>query len=147
MYNLIPFRKDKQPVRPGSYLQELFEPFFQDDFFHPFQSTGNLFHVDLKETNDSYQIEADLPGMKREDMELEYANNYLTITAKRELADEPKGENVVRRERKFGEFQRSFHIDNVDEDKIDAHFSDGVLIVTLPKKDKQRLSGKKIAIH
>lgn len=141
----IPFKKNNQ--NQGGYLQQFLEPFFHDDFFHSFQSVGNLFHVDLRETNDSYQIEADLPGIKRDQIHLEYANNYLIISAKREFTSEPNDENFVRRERKYGEFQRSFHIDNVDEDLINATFDNGVLTVTLPKKETHHVSGKKIEIH
>lgn len=106
---------------------------------------GN-FRVDLKENEENYIIEADLPGVKKESIDIDFENNYLVISAKREDALEEKKENFVRRERYYGEFKRSFYIDNVDEDKISATFKDGVLKIVLPKLNKGNDKKKKINI-
>ncbi|WML33143.1 Hsp20 family protein [Clostridium sp. OS1-26] len=81
----------------------------------------NSFRVDLKETENEYMVEADLPGINKEAIDVEYENNYLTISAKREETIENKdNNNYVRRERSYGEFKRRFYIDNVDKEKIDV---------------------------
>lgn len=135
MFNLIPFGKNHPMEKREDFFNQVFDNFFREDFFAPLAKIGNDFRVDLKEVEDSYLIEADLPGVKKEDIALQYANNYLTITAKRHFNQEMKEDNYLRRERRYGEFQRSFYIGNVQEDKVDAEFKDGVLTITLPKKD------------
>jgi HSP20 family protein len=136
MFNLIPFGKNHPMEKREDFFNQVFDNFFKEDFFAPLTKIGNDFRVDLKEVEDSYLIEADLPGIKKEDIALQYVNNYLTITAKRHCNQETKQEDYLRRERRYGEFQRSFYIGNVQEDKVDAAFQDGVLTITLPKKDK-----------
>ncbi|MDF2572774.1 MAG: heat shock protein Hsp20 [Sporomusa sp.] len=136
MFNLVPFGKNYPLEKREDFFNQVFDNFFREDFFAPLTKIGNDFRVDLKEVEDSYLIEADLPGIKKEDIALQYANNYLTIIAKRHYNEENKQDNYLRRERRYGEFQRSFYIGNVQENQIDAEFKDGVLIITLPKKDK-----------
>lgn len=101
----------------------------------------------MKETDDKYLVEADLPGVKKEDINIEYDNGNLTISAKRDETLEDKNENYVRRERHYGEFRRSLYIRNVDEDKIDASFNDGVLKIVLPKLNKGNNNGRRININ
>lgn len=136
MFNVVPFRKNNAMTKKGFGLDDFFSDFLRDDFFSPTFVGGNSFKVDLKEDDNNYTIDADLPGIKKEDISLEYDNNYLTISAKRDETVENKDDDFVRRERTYGEFKRSFYIDNVDENTVDASFTDGVLKVTLPKKEK-----------
>lgn len=138
MFDLVPFNKNNQVASRENFFNQLFDNFFKEDFFAPFTAMGNGgFHVDLKETAAAYAVEADLPGIKKEDINLQYANNYLTITANREEVKEDKDEeNYLRRERHYGQFQRSFYVSNVADDKIAAEFKDGVLKIVLPKLDK-----------
>lgn len=128
----------------------MFDNFFSNDFFAPmqFSNIGN-FKVDVQEDEDKYTVAADLPGVKKENIALEYDNNYLTIGAKREDITENKDntDNFVRRERNYGELKRSFYVDNIDETNIDASFTNGVLKIILPKKVKGKESTKKIDIH
>ena len=77
-----------------------------------------------------------LPGIKKEDITLNYANNYLSISAVRNETFEDKKDNYVRKERNYGQFKRNFYIDNVDAANVDAAFNDGILKITLPKKEQ-----------
>lgn len=148
MFDMVPFRRNNNPVtRRDDYFNQLFNSFFSDDFVAPMTSFGNSFRVDLKETEKEYMIEADLPGVNKEAIDIEYDSNYLIISAKREETVEDKKDNYVRRERSFGEFRRSFYIDNIDKDKIDASFKDGVLNISLPKSESHNTNKKKIDIH
>jgi HSP20 family protein len=147
MFDMVPFRSNNNSMaKRGDYFNQLFNNFFDDDFFAPVNYISNGFRVDLKETDDEYMIEADLPGMNKDAIDISYENNYITIAAKRDDSVEDKRHNYVRRERRCGEFSRSFYIDNVDENNIDAEFKDGVLKVSLPKKDKTKINRKKINI-
>jgi len=146
MFEMMPFRRNSLS-RKDDFFSPFFKHFFDDDFFTAMPYMQGNFSVDLKETDDHYQIEADLPGIRKEDIDIDFSNNYLTISAKRNEAIEDKNENYVRRERHYGEFKRSFYIDNVDENKIDASFKDGVLKVVLPKLNKGKNNRRKIDIH
>lgn len=149
MFDMVPFRKNNGLSRRGDDFEKLFDNFFNDSFFTPMNISGfgNGFKVDLKETENDYQIEADLPGMKKEAINIDYDNNYLTISAKRDDSIEDKQDNYIRRERRCGEFRRSFYVDNVDQNNIDAAFKDGVLKVILPKLEKGKQTKTKIDIH
>jgi HSP20 family protein len=145
MFGLVPFRNKNLPAR--DYFDQLMHGFFNDDFLAPLGNMANAFRVDLRETENEYIVEADLPGVKKGDITLRYENQYLTISAKRDETQEVKDESYVRRERRYGQFQRSIYIDNVMDDKIDAKFNDGVLTVTLPKRDKTQRQQSNIQIH
>lgn len=150
MFDMIPFRRNNSINKRGEDIfDSFFNNFFGEDMFYPsnISTFGNGFKVDLKENENNYMIEADLPGIKKENIDINLNNNYLTISAKRQDDVEDKSGNYVRRERRYGEFKRSFYIDNVDENAIDASFSDGVLKVILPKKEKTKESQRRIDIH
>lgn len=146
MFDMIPFRRGNRNLTRGDYFDQMFNNFFDDDFFAPYNTLQSSFNVDLKETDDAYIVEADLPGVKKEDINIEYNNNYLSMSAKRDDYVEDKNDNYVRRERHCGEFKRCFYIDNVDAEKIDATFDNGVLKLTLPKEVKGKET-KKIEIR
>ncbi|WMJ80096.1 heat shock protein Hsp18 [Clostridium sp. MB40-C1] len=147
MFEMVPFRRNNGLRRRGNeYVTNLFDDFFNDSIF-PSALANNEFNVDVKETETSYIVDADLPGVKKEAIEIDYENNYLSIRAKRDDIVEEKQDNYVRRERRYGQFSRSFYIDNVEEDKIEATFNDGVLKLTLPKKEKGKPNKRKIDIH
>lgn len=141
MFDLIPFRG--RGVRKAG-RDDLMDTFFKgfDDFFGPV-ARQNIFTSDIKETEKEYILEIDLPGVEKDDIELSYDNNHLIITANRREEFKEEEENYVRKERYYGELQRSFYVDNVREEDIKAEFKDGVLKVILPK-EKEGTGGKKI---
>lgn len=145
MFDLIPFRRN-QLTRPGEHFSQFLENLFDEDFFSPLVSARTAFRVDLKETDDAYVVEADLPGVKKEDIKIGLQKNYLIITAQRNEVTEEKQENYVRQERRHGQLQRSFYVTNINEDKVSAEYKDGVLKITLPKKTKTEEFTKTIDI-
>lgn len=110
---------------------------FEDDFFR-FPSTPD-FKTDIKDLGNSVRLEADLPGVKKEDIKIDIENKYLTISAKRESKHDEKDEkgNYIRRERSYGTYSRSFDISGIKTEDIKASFTDGVLTLSMPKKDKE----------
>lgn len=95
--------------------------------------------VDIRETNDAYVLEADLPGLKKEDIEVQIVEDRITLKGerKREMESEDKG--YRRYERAEGKFERSFRIrGGVDASKVEAKFEHGVLTVTLPKPEESK---------
>jgi HSP20 family protein len=103
--------------------------------------------VDVTETDKSYEITVDLPGMEEKNIDVKFANGILTIKGERQDEKEEKKKDYYVQERSFGSFERSFQVpDNVDTDKIDASFKKGVLTVVLPKSAEAQKAEKKIEV-
>ena len=99
---------------------------------------GNLEFVprfDVKETKEAYVIQADLPGVKDDELEVSLSGNLLTISGKREEEHREEGESYYTIERSYGNFVRSFTMpDGVDSESVNADLKQGVLTVRIPKK-------------
>ncbi len=95
------------------------------------------FKTDIKEDGDKFVLEADLPGFKKEDINLDVDDDILTISAERhsEHEDKDKAGNYVRCERSYGSYSRSFDVSAIDPEKITASYVDGVLRLDMPKKE------------
>lgn len=91
------------------------------------------FSADIRETDNEYLVSAELPGVNKEDINLEYGNNNLIIKAIRQEIHDDSRENYIRKERSYGEVSRSFYLENVNKDGIRAKYDNGVLKVILPK--------------
>jgi len=146
MSDLTPFKKNNLN-RIDDFFTQFLKNFFDDGLFTSMNFIGGNFKVDMKETDDNFIVVADLPGIKKEAININLANNYLTISAKRDEGVEGKRENYVRKERHYGEFSRSIFVDNVDENRIVASFSDGVLKIILPKLNKGSERKRRIDIR
>ena len=104
-------------------------------------------HVDFSETDGSYKISAELPGMDNKDIELTLADNVLTLKGEKKEEREEKDQGYYLSERSYGTFQRSFRLPNdVDAAKIDTQFSKGVLTVNLPKSADAKAKTRKIEV-
>ena len=140
MFGLVPFGSRNDLAKREDTFDRLFD-LFREPFFHgamtPLREWGGMsaFKVDVKDNGDAYELTADLPGVKKEEISLSYENSYLTIATTREENKDEKDDkdSYIRRERSVGSTSRSFYIDDVDEGKVSAEFKDGVLKVTLPK--------------
>ena len=102
--------------------------------------------VDFSDKDGKYYLKAELPGIKKEDINVEVKDGYVTVSGKKEETSEKKDTDYYLKETKSGSFSRSFRLYNkVDEDKIEANYKDGVLTVIIPYAEtKER---KKIEIH
>lgn len=102
--------------------------------------------VDIREGDEHLELVAELPGMKKEDVQITLENNVLTIAGERKFEAETKNEAYHRIERAYGNFSRSFTLPaTVKTDKVDAKFADGVLTIQLPKMEESK--PRKIAIR
>ena len=127
---------------------------FFDDFFpssrvlSPGEKSFFAPHVDIEEDGANYVIEADLPGVKKEDIHLTLEDGVLSLEAERRVdsTEEKKGK-VIRRERRFGKFTRSFAVGpGITVDDINGQFNDGVLTVVVPKQTQQAPVTRKVEI-
>ncbi len=92
--------------------------------------------VDITENGDTYQVAAEMPGVKKEDIKVSVDGNLVRISAEsKKETEEKKGDQVIRSERYYGRMERAFTLDgDVDDSKVDAKYADGVLKLKLPKK-------------
>ncbi|OOM73430.1 18 kDa heat shock protein [Clostridium puniceum] len=149
MFALIPFRTNGVDNK-GGRVDNFFNGFFNDDFFSPMNldfGNGQKFNADIKETQNEYLVSAELPGVKKEDINLEYKDDTLIISATRNEEINEQKDNYIRRERCYGEISRAFHVENVDREKISAKFKNGELHIILPKLDQIINKSNKILIE
>jgi HSP20 family protein len=137
------------PWRPSRELEEwerLFDEFFGRQLRRlPVEEKGWMPAVDVFEKEDRFVVKAELPGMKEEDINVSVVGDTLSIKGERKTETEVKDEDYYRCERSYGSCYRSIPLPpNVDADKIEASFEDGVLEVALPKSAK--VKPKKIAV-
>ena len=146
MFGLVPFKFNNGENNKGLTLNDMFNDFFNDDMLSEFNSGGS-FKTDINETPEEYIVHAELPGVKKEDINIDYTNNYLTISARRNNEYEEKKENYIKRERSYGSISRGFYISNVDKNLIKAKFDNGVLNIELPKKEISANNSNRILIE
>ena len=146
MFGLVPFKFNNGENNRGLTINDMFNDFFNDDMLSKFNSSRS-FKTDIKETPEEYIVHAELPGVKKEDIKVDYNNNYLTISATRNNESEEKKDNYIRRERSYGSVSRGFYISNVNKDSIKAKFDNGVLNIELPKKELTANNSTQILIE
>lgn len=145
---------------PSIFSNNLVDSFFNDSFDSMFDgmfrmpsehSAMNAMYTDVQDLGDSYQMEMELPGYEKEDLQADIKDGYLTICAEHNGEKEEKDQDgrFVCRERFMGRCQRSFYVgENVTREDIKASFDNGVLKLLIPKKDAPAVSERKyIAIE
>jgi HSP20 family protein len=137
------YREDWSPFNQLTRLRDEINRLFQAPFGQSESRTG-LFQgwgppFDMYEDKDKFTVTAELPGMKKEDIEIAFSGNTLTISGERKKEEEHKGAQNYRSERYFGRFQRNIVLPQaVDSGKITAGYKDGLLTVTLPKTEEAK---------
>ena len=155
-------------MMPSIFGENLFDDFMNDDLFDmnwmmskksPFydidktlygKHAARIMKTDVKDSGDSYEVDIDLPGFKKDDIQAELENGYLTIKAEKKLdkeegkKDDKKEKNYIRKERYSGSMSRSFYVgDEVTQDEIQSKYEDGILRLNIPKKEKAAVEQKK----
>ena len=144
------------PTVFGENLMDAFDDF---DLFRGFGNVDralygkhaqNVMKTDVKETDDGYEVDVDLPGFKKDEINLDIKDGYLTVSAEKGLdkKEEDKKGRILRQERYAGVCSRSFYVGNVKPEDVKAKYESGVLSVVLPKVDQKKLASEsKIAIE
>ncbi|WP_353720701.1 Hsp20/alpha crystallin family protein [Dyadobacter sp. 676] len=148
--SLIRRNRDMFPAFPA-----LFDDFWSRDLFNwnqnNFSSTSTTIPAaNIRETEDHFEVEMASPGMDKKDFNIRLDGNTLTISSTKESNQEDKQENYSRREFSYQSFQRTFVLpkDVVDEDNITAQYENGILRLTIPKREEAKQKGPKlIEIH
>lgn len=145
---------------PTIFGENLFDDFMDDAFERNFfggrnplygKHSKNLMKTDVKETETGYDLDIDLPGFKKDEISAHLEDGYLTVSAAKGVdKDEKDNEGrYIRRERYSGSMTRSFYVGNaLTEEDIKAKYEDGILSLSIPKKDQKAVEAKKyIAIE
>ena len=141
---------------PEIFSTNLFDDFFDDSFamtrHNPLygRHAANIMKTDVRETENSYELDIDLPGFKKEDVSVQLDNGYLTISAAKSLDKDEKNKEgkYIRQERYTGQCSRSFYVgDNIESKDVSAKFEDGILKLTMPKNVPQVQHNNYIAIE
>lgn len=141
-------------MMPSIFGENLFDDFMDFPFDREFfgrrplygNSEKNIMKTDVKETDNAYELDIDLPGFKKDEVTAKLENGYLTISATKGMnKDEQNKEGkYIRRERYAGAMSRSFYIgENVQQEDIHAKFEDGILKLTVPKENPKKVGEKK----
>ena len=142
-------------MMPSIFGENLFDDFmdfpFEREFFgrkNPLygKNEKNMMKTDVKELDHAYELDIDLPGFKKEEVTARLENGYLTISAAKGLDKDEKDKEgkYIRRERYAGAMSRSFYVgDDVKQEEIRAKFEDGILRLTVPKQDAQKVEENK----
>ena len=115
------------------------------------KNAKNMMKTDIREHDNGYEVDVDLPGFKKDEISLELESGYLTVSAAKGLDKDEKDKKgkYIRRERYAGAMQRSFYVgDTLTQEDIKAKYDNGILSISIPKKDAQAVETKKtIAIE
>ena len=126
-------------LRPSIFGESLFDD-WMDDF------PKNMMKTDVRETDDAYEVDIDLPGFKKDEVTAELNDGYITISAAKGLDKDEKDKKTgkyIRKERYAGSMSRSFYIgEGITQDEISAKYENGILQLKIPKKTDKAVAGK-----
>jgi len=145
--NLIKRNADRMPALHRLFFDDVFgRDLFNWENSNFSTTSTTLPSVNIKETSDNYEVEVAAPGMNKEDFKVTLDNGLLIISSVKESEMNSQNENFTRREFSYESFQRSFVLPKnvVDEDKIQARYENGLLLLSIPKLEQARQKGPKL---
>lgn len=147
MAGLVPFnRKNSSLARTGTGFEDFYnmlDDFFNDSWMSPGRSLSrDTFKIDIQETDSEYRIEAELPGIKKEEIDLGIEEDNLCISVNRNEEVNKDGTNYIHRERRSSSMSRRVRLVNAKLDETKAKLEEGILTVTIPKNEKANSSLK-----
>lgn len=134
MYTMIPFRRHSLSHPAEAFLND---GFFRSLFDLSSPNGPSAFRVDVKDQGDHYLLEAELPGVSKDQMNISVDQDVLTVSADVNTAKEEKQGGYVYSERRSGHLERRFNLEGIRQEDISAAYKDGVLSITLPKAAPQ----------
>ena len=142
MFELMPFGYRRvSAYNPFRDFEEMSRSFWDNN-------NVSAFRTDITEKDGKYVLEADLPGFKKEDISVDIDKDCLTITAEHKSEEkEENADSYIRRERYYGSYTRSFNVKGIDTEAITAAYNDGVLTLTMPKKEPDVPAARRLEIE
>lgn len=146
MAGLIPFnRRNRSLARTDTGFEDFYnmlDSFFSDSWLSDRNLLRDTFKIDIQETDSGYRIEAELPGIKKEEIDLGAEDDTLLISVSREEEVNKDNTNYIHRERRSGSMSRRVRLANAKLDETKAKLEEGILTVTVPKDEKASSSLK-----
>ena len=141
MFELMPFGYRRvSAYNPFRDFEEMSRSFWDNN-------NVSAFRTDITEKDGKYVLEADLPGFKKEDISVDIDKDCVTITAEHKSEEkEENADSYIRRERYYGSYTRSFNVKGIDTEAITAAYNDGVLTLTMPKKEPEVPAARRLEI-
>lgn len=143
MSGLVPFNKKRDLLNTNfGDFSNMVDDFFSESFPFGRNLEKDTFKLDVQEKENEYLVEAELPGVKKEEINLELNDGRLTITIKREEKVEEEKKNYIHKERRSSSMSRSVYLSDTKTDGVKAALNEGVLTITVPKEPKQKSTNK-----
>lgn len=148
MAGLIPFNRKQNDLMNISFddFSNMLDDFFTGSWPVQRSLAGDTFKIDIQDNDTEYTIEAELPGVKKEDVEITLNDGRLNLSVKKEEVSENKSKKYIHRERKYAQMSRSILLADADDEGIKAKLEEGVLTIQVPKKQHEDTS-KRIMIE
>lgn len=141
MFSIIPYsRKNNNMTRKDDWfgIDRFFDDFFKDPFFAKVSSMATPIRADVKETDNEYIVEAEMPGVNKEDIIIDLNNEMLTLGVDIKQENDEKDDGYIYKERRSGSYRRSFSVPNINNEEVKASYKDGLLTITLPKAEPDK---------
>lgn len=145
MFNMVPYsRKNNGITSKDNWfgIDRFFDDFFRDPFFARVSSMTTPIKADVKETDKEYIVEAELPGVNKEDIVIDLHDDVLTFGVDIKQEKDEENDGYIYKERQRGSYRRSFNVVNIDNEKVKASYKDGILTVNLPKAEEEKKTRK-----
>lgn len=120
---------------------------FEKEFFNLGKEAQSVCKTDIRDDGEKIVLEMEIPGFEKENINLDVQGDYLTVSAKKTAESESGNDKYIRRERSGSEYQRSFDISNIDLEKIEAQYKNGILFIDLPKRGKISQQTRRLEIR
>ena len=148
MSGLIPFNRKRNDLMNIGFddFSNMLDDFFTGSWPIRRSLAGDTFKIDIQDNDTEYTIEAELPGVKKEDVEITLNDGRLNLSVKKEEVSENKSKKYIHRERKYAQMSRSILLADADDEGIKAKLEEGVLTIQVPKKQHEDTS-KRIMIE
>lgn len=152
MFGLTPYRKNSnistnhRAWGPWIDVDRAFDTLFNNWNLTAFGS-NDIIKIDIKETENAYTVDAEIPGFDKNDIKIALNDNMLTIQARKDEQENEENDNYIRKEIRKAYASRSFYVDNIKEEDIKAKYENGILRVILPKVEKENDKKKNIDIE
>ncbi|SEP07553.1 Hsp20/alpha crystallin family protein [Mucilaginibacter sp. AW1-7] len=143
---LVKFNNGLKNNARGPFFNDVFDSILNDSFLGD-KLVARIPAVNISETENEFQVELAVPGLKKEDLKISLDKNVLTVAAEKKTENVEEGKKFSKREYSYNSFSRSFTLpESADHSKIEADYTDGILTLTITKKEEAKFQSREIAV-
>ncbi|QEC80043.1 Hsp20/alpha crystallin family protein [Mucilaginibacter ginsenosidivorax] len=143
---LVKFNNGLKNNARGPFFNDVFDSILNDSFLGD-KLVARIPAVNISETENEFQVELAVPGLKKEDLKISLDKNVLTVSSEKKTENVEEGKKFSKREYSYNSFSRSFTLpESADHSKIEADYTDGILTLTITKKEEAKFQSREIAV-